>query len=405
MTLTATPPALKPCPRCGTIPKLGHDYHAIDGDRYWTTCECRTDWKLPLAEAIAASNRRASGTEAALREASQELLDAIEADDETPGSWLARLNAAKAGVRAALSPHAKEAAGAGPFAEEQRAMAMEAAHRIVDRCERLRKYRIGSDTRELISIRDADLVATALLASEPDPRVAALELAIERIIQDVCELPDRTSPEDQLDMMLVTVEELDMILRRHLGFEDAALASPPRVAALLEALQEVEREAVLPGYLKDIVAEAIALASPPRDGGKPPDPCAHDWTPWVTIEGARKYFPEMSESRVKPFFEEYKTTGRDAKVCPVGYRVGARYKSDNTIGSIADVYLSDGWLIISTDDYEGVAMLHVEALPHLRRALNRLTRHIKQVAAVATEEQVRAHPGEPRLNPHPRSKP
>lgn len=49
---------LLPCPRCGTIPKLSHDFHAVEGDRYWTTCECRTDWKLPRAAAIAESNRR-----------------------------------------------------------------------------------------------------------------------------------------------------------------------------------------------------------------------------------------------------------------------------------------------------------------------------------------------------------
>jgi hypothetical protein len=51
--------ALEPCPRCGVVPRLCHDHHAVDGDRYWTICECKTDWKLPLAEAIAASNRRA----------------------------------------------------------------------------------------------------------------------------------------------------------------------------------------------------------------------------------------------------------------------------------------------------------------------------------------------------------
>jgi hypothetical protein len=35
---------------------------------------------------------------------------------------------------------------------------------------------------------------------------------IESIIQDVCELPDRDSPEDQPEMMLVTDKELREIL-------------------------------------------------------------------------------------------------------------------------------------------------------------------------------------------------
>jgi hypothetical protein len=56
-------------------------------------------------------------------------------------------------------------------------------------------------------------------------RRRGLENAIERIIQDACELPDRTSPEDQPDMLLITGEELDMLLRRHLGLEDDDLRS------------------------------------------------------------------------------------------------------------------------------------------------------------------------------------
>lgn len=35
---------------------------------------------------------------------------------------------------------------------------------------------------------------------------------IHDIIRDVAELPDRTSPEDQPDMMLVTADELEAIL-------------------------------------------------------------------------------------------------------------------------------------------------------------------------------------------------
>jgi hypothetical protein len=38
----------------------------------------------------------------------------------------------------------------------------------------------------------------------------------EQVCRDVAELPDRTSPEDQPDMMLVTAEELAEIITRQL---------------------------------------------------------------------------------------------------------------------------------------------------------------------------------------------
>ena len=42
---------------------------------------------------------------------------------------------------------------------------------------------------------------------------------IDLIVRDICELPDRTSPEDQPDMLLVTEEELRIILARHEAFQ------------------------------------------------------------------------------------------------------------------------------------------------------------------------------------------
>lgn len=39
---------------------------------------------------------------------------------------------------------------------------------------------------------------------------------IDAIIRDVAELPDRTSPPDQLDMMMVSRDELTLILMNHL---------------------------------------------------------------------------------------------------------------------------------------------------------------------------------------------
>lgn len=50
-----------------------------------------------------------------------------------------------------------------------------------------------------------------------------IEAAVATIIQDVSELPDRDSPDDQPDMMLVTAEELRLIVERNLeGFAASA---------------------------------------------------------------------------------------------------------------------------------------------------------------------------------------
>lgn len=43
------------------------------------------------------------------------------------------------------------------------------------------------------------------------------EQIITGVLQDVAELPDRTSPDDAPDMMLVTAEELRAILEAHLS--------------------------------------------------------------------------------------------------------------------------------------------------------------------------------------------
>lgn len=44
---------------------------------------------------------------------------------------------------------------------------------------------------------------------------------IDGVLRDVAELPDRTSPDDQPGMMLVTVDELRGILLRWLSFDAA----------------------------------------------------------------------------------------------------------------------------------------------------------------------------------------
>lgn len=43
------------------------------------------------------------------------------------------------------------------------------------------------------------------------------ELIADGIVKGVAELPDRTSPDDQPDMMLVTADELTEIVMAHLG--------------------------------------------------------------------------------------------------------------------------------------------------------------------------------------------
>lgn len=49
-----------------------------------------------------------------------------------------------------------------------------------------------------------------------------MEDLIERIVKRIAELPDRSSPDDWPEAMLVTAEELDFILRDELAGEFAS---------------------------------------------------------------------------------------------------------------------------------------------------------------------------------------
>lgn len=50
------------------------------------------------------------------------------------------------------------------------------------------------------------------------PDIAALAAQVaEKVLMDVCELPDRTSPADWPEAMLVTGEELDWIVKEHVA--------------------------------------------------------------------------------------------------------------------------------------------------------------------------------------------
>lgn len=50
-------------------------------------------------------------------------------------------------------------------------------------------------------------------------------------------------------------------------------------------------------------------------------------------------------------------------------------------GPRADIYWDETWLHIVTDSYEGHVMLNIEALPHLRLALGKISRVTKAAAS------------------------
>lgn len=62
-----------------------------------------------------------------------------------------------------------------------------------------------------------------------------------------------------------------------------------------------------------------------------------------------------------------------------GYQVGAVGCGEHSgyTGPVADVTAERGWLYVNTDDYEGCAMLNIEALPKLISALRKLQKDIR----------------------------
>lgn len=103
--------------------------------------------------------------------------------------------------------------------------------------------------------------------NEPEPNTRPLpqpsEL-VERlratIIQDVCELPDYNSPDDQPDLLQCTVEELQIILTRNLeafGQCDLTDFAPLTNSALRAQIAKLQaRLEVVPGWSED--ADGIA---------------------------------------------------------------------------------------------------------------------------------------------------
>jgi hypothetical protein len=69
-----------------------------------------------------------------------------------------------------------------------------------------------------------------------------------------------------------------------------------------------------------------------------------------------------------------------------GFLVGAEDKETDYSGPAARVTADGSWLHIVTDDYEGNAMLNIEALPYLRRALAKLEKARKTAARDTKKE-------------------
>jgi len=80
-----------------------------------------------------------------------------------------------------------------------------------------------------------------------------LECFIMAICGDVAELPDRTSPEDQPDMMLVSFEELQIILSDRI--------SPFIASARAEGYAEAKRD--VDAWLRDEGARSSLFRSKP----------------------------------------------------------------------------------------------------------------------------------------------
>lgn len=103
-----------------------------------------------------------------------------------------------------------------------------------------------------------------------------------------------------------------------------------------------------------------ALAAPPppsvSTGSRPQEavPTEQAAPPVVGIQGFRRDSPDGSQ------------------------QVGAEEKARDYQGPVADVSYNKDWLYISTDPYEGSAMLNIEALSHLIEALRRIESEISK---------------------------
>lgn len=106
---------------------------------------------------------------------------------------------------------------------------MSAEHEAVEAARRLRRY-VGLARKGRMIVgqnffntltRAADMLA-ALSDRAEGIRAETIEATANDICRDVCELGDRTSPDDQPNMLLVTTEELHAIVTERLR----SLSSP-----------------------------------------------------------------------------------------------------------------------------------------------------------------------------------
>ena len=70
---------------------------------------------------------------------------------------------------------------------------------------------------------------------------------------------------------------------------------------------------------------------------------------------------------LKPYLKD----GSDGEFIVGSYSAPTNYR-----GPEAVVFMDSEWLYISTDEYEGTAMLNIESLPMLRVALQRLEQQL-----------------------------
>jgi hypothetical protein len=99
----------------------------------------------------------------------------------------------------------------------------------------LRSYQYGNSSPDLAeSIADK---IDALLTMSATQRI---EAKIEAFIVDVAELPDRTSPDDWPEAMLVTAPELDRLLREHFGEAPLSETPPSGTAKVPKRMTTIE---------------------------------------------------------------------------------------------------------------------------------------------------------------------
>lgn len=156
------------------------------------------------------------------------------------------------------------------IADPRVAALVDAAKAIVENDQQamdiLRKADVPIDPR---NFRLSEALHTAIAALQARSAEPAGEEpgCISDIIQDVAELPDRDSPEDWPEAMLVTGEELRIILERYLP---ATPTNPERLVEALNRIIEIDQHQLLMDEPQDgscaAIARAALSAAPLKEG-------------------------------------------------------------------------------------------------------------------------------------------